>query len=78
MSKSVFIVNPVQTIYPFGTYTQKKDRLTAVQVRHTLSFGSEPRLVMKEKFWLLKNLGVQHLVDLETTFEDETSIELFF
>ena len=76
MSKNVVI--PVQTTYPFGAYTQEKDRRTTIQVKHTLSYGSEPRPIMKEKIRLLKNLGFQHLVGLETTSEDETSIELFF
>lgn len=72
------MVIPMADVYPFRTPQDAPNPRAKVQVKKSLEYGVEPRFVMKEKIRMLKNLGFQHLVGLESTAEGENHLDLFF
>ena len=75
---SSIVIIPLADPYPASAGDTQYDRRTTVQVRQRVPLGAEPRPVMRQKIRLLKNLGFQHLVGLETSSEDEHSLSLLF
>lgn len=62
--------------YPFNAPINKLE--CDVQVKQVIEFDLQPRFILKEKIRMLKSLGFQNLVGLESSKSDESATILYF